>query len=88
MFLLGKLFLLLLKPLTWIIVIFLIALISKNPKRKKRSLVISDLAAALFQQPILFSHPGKGHMKRNPLFSIQMKNTKQALYWVALFPIT
>ena len=31
MFLLGKLFLLLLKPLTWIIVIFLIALISKKP---------------------------------------------------------
>ena len=35
MFLLGKLFLLLLKPLTWILVIFLIALISKNLKEKK-----------------------------------------------------
>ncbi len=48
MFLLGKLFLLLLKPLTWIIVIFLIALISKNPKRKKRLPPHSDPAAVPF----------------------------------------
>ena len=54
MFLLGKLFLLLLKPLTWIIVIFLIALISKNPKRKKRSLVAAILLLLFFSNPFFF----------------------------------
>ena len=54
MFLLGKLFLLLLKPLTWILVIFLIALISKNPKRKKKCLLTAILLLFLFSNPFFF----------------------------------
>jgi uncharacterized SAM-binding protein YcdF (DUF218 family) len=54
MFLLGKLFLLLLKPLTWIIVIFLMALISKNAKRKKRCLLTAILLLFLFSNPFFF----------------------------------
>src|ERR1700741_659231 len=54
MFLLGKLFLLLLKPLTWAIVLFLIALLSKNPKRKKRSLVTAIFLLFFFSNPFFF----------------------------------
>jgi uncharacterized SAM-binding protein YcdF (DUF218 family) len=54
MFLLGKLFLLLLKPLTWTIVFFLIAILSKNPKRKKRSLVTAILLLLFFSNPFFF----------------------------------
>lgn len=54
MFLLGKLFLLLLKPLTWAIVLFLIALLTKNPKRKRRSLVIATFLLLFFSNPFFF----------------------------------
>lgn len=54
MFLLGKLFLLLLKPLTWIIILFLIALVSKNLKRKKRLLVTAFLLLIFFSNPFFF----------------------------------
>jgi len=54
MFLLGKLFLLLLKPLTWIIVLFLVSLFSKKPKRKKRSLVTALLLLIVFSNPFFF----------------------------------
>jgi uncharacterized SAM-binding protein YcdF (DUF218 family) len=54
MFLLGKLFLLLLKPLTWIIVLFLFGLISKKPKRKKRLLVTTFSLLIFFSNPFFF----------------------------------
>jgi len=54
MFLIGKLFLLLLKPLTWIIIIFLIGLLSKNPKRKKRLLLLGFLLFLFFSNPFIF----------------------------------
>jgi len=54
MFLLGKLFLLLLKPLIWVIVVFLIGLISKNPTRKKRLLVTGFLLLIFFSNPFFF----------------------------------
>ena len=64
MFLLGKLFLLLLKPLTWIIVIFLMALISKNPKRKKRCLLIAILLLLFFSNPFFFRILAKAYEKK------------------------
>ena len=64
MFLVGKLFLLLLKPLTWIIVIFLIALISKNPKRKKRWLVTAILLLLFFSNPFFFRILAKAYEKK------------------------
>jgi len=54
MFLLGKIFLLLLKPLTWIIVLFLVALLSKNLKRKKRLLVGAFALLIFFSNPFFF----------------------------------
>src|SRR5262245_13792509 len=54
MFLLGKLFLLLLKPLTWILVLFLIALLSKNPKRKKRAFITALVLLIFFSNPFFF----------------------------------
>jgi uncharacterized SAM-binding protein YcdF (DUF218 family) len=64
MFLLGKLFLLLLKPLTWIIVLFLIGLISKNPKRKKKWLVTAFLLLIFFSNPFLFRILAKAYEKK------------------------
>ena len=64
MFLLGKLFLLLLKPLTWIIIIFLISLVSKNPKRKKRSLVTAFFLLVFFSNPFFFRILAKGYEKK------------------------
>jgi uncharacterized SAM-binding protein YcdF (DUF218 family) len=64
MFLLGKLFLLLLKPLTWIIFTFLIGLISKNPKRKKRWLLISFLMLLFFSNPFFFRILAKGYEEK------------------------
>ena len=54
MFLLGKLFLLLLKPLTWIVALFLVSLLSKKTKRKKRSLVAGLLLLTFFSNPFFF----------------------------------
>ena len=54
MFLLGKLFLLLLKPLTWIIVLFILGLINKNQKRKKRLIVAGLSALIFFSNPFFF----------------------------------
>ncbi len=54
MFLLGKLFLLLLKPLTWIIVLFILGAISKNQKRKKRLIVAGLSALIFFSNPFFF----------------------------------
>ncbi|MFI5188003.1 MAG: YdcF family protein [Chitinophagales bacterium] len=54
MFLLGKLFLLLLKPLTWIFVIFLIGLLSKNSLRKKRLLATAFFMLLFFSNPFFF----------------------------------
>jgi len=51
MFLLGKLLLLLLKPLTWILIIFLIGLISKNLKKKKRFILASFVMLLFFSNP-------------------------------------
>jgi uncharacterized SAM-binding protein YcdF (DUF218 family) len=54
MFLLGKLFLLVLRPLTWIIVLFLVSLLSKKPKRKKRMLVTALSLLVFFSNPFFF----------------------------------
>jgi uncharacterized SAM-binding protein YcdF (DUF218 family) len=54
MFLIGKLFLLLLKPLTWIVVLLVIGLITKNPKRKKRLIIAGFIALILFSNPFIF----------------------------------
>lgn len=64
MFLLGKLFLLLLKPLTWIIVLFLISLVSKNPKRRKRCFVTGFLLLIFFSNPFFFRLFAKGYEKK------------------------
>jgi len=64
MFLLGKLFLLLLKPLTWIIVLFLISIVSKNPKRKKRYLVTAFLLLIFFSNPFFFRLVAKAYEKK------------------------
>ena len=63
MFFLGKLFLLLLKPLTWIIVLFLISIVSKNPKRKKRYLVTAFLLLIFFSNPFFFRLVAKAYEK-------------------------
>ena len=54
MFLLGKLFLLLLKPLIWIIVLLLIGVLSKNQNRKKKLIVAAIAALIIFTNPFLF----------------------------------
>ena len=64
MFLLGKLFLLLLKPLTWIIVLFLISIVSKNPKRKKRYLITAFLLLIFFSNPFFFRLVAKAYEKK------------------------
>jgi uncharacterized SAM-binding protein YcdF (DUF218 family) len=64
MFLLSKLFLLLLKPLTWIIVIFLLGLISKNPKRKRRWLLSSFFMLLFFSNPFFFRILAKEYEKK------------------------
>jgi len=64
MFFLGKLFLLLLKPLTWIIVLFLISIVSKNPKRKKRYLITAFLLLIFFSNPFFFRLVAKAYEKK------------------------
>ena len=64
MFLLGKLFLLLLKPLTWIIILFLISILSKNPKRKKRYLITAFLLLIFFSNPFFFRLVAEAYEKK------------------------
>ena len=64
MFLLGKLFLLLLKPLTWIVVLFLISLLSKKAKRKKRLLVIGLVLLIFFSNPFFFRMLARTYEKK------------------------
>jgi uncharacterized SAM-binding protein YcdF (DUF218 family) len=73
MFLLGKLFLLLLKPLTWIIVLFLISLLSKNPKRKKRTLIIAIALLIFFSNPFFFHILAKPYEKKPVILSPSQK---------------
>jgi uncharacterized SAM-binding protein YcdF (DUF218 family) len=54
MFLLGKLFLLLLKPLTWILILFMIALLTKNLKRRKRLLLTAFFLLLFVSNPFFF----------------------------------
>lgn len=54
MFLIGKLFLLLLKPLTWIIVLFIAGILSKNLNRKKRLIIAGLATLLLLSNPFLF----------------------------------
>lgn len=69
MFLLGKLVLLLLKPLTWIIVLFLFGLISKKPGRKKRSLVTAFLLLIFFSNPFFFRILARAYEEKPVLLS-------------------
>src|SRR6478672_2724855 len=61
MFLLAKLFLLLIKPLTWAIVLFFIAILSKNPKRKKRLLITAFFVLLFFSNPFFFRILGRAY---------------------------
>ena len=61
MFLIGKLFLLLLKPLTWIIVLFLAGLFSKNQNRKKKLIVAGFVALLVLSNPFLFRIVAKNY---------------------------
>jgi len=61
MFLLAKLFLLLIKPLTWAIVLFFIAILSKNPKRKKRLLITAFFLLLFFSNPFFFRILGRAY---------------------------
>lgn len=54
MLLIAKLFSLLLKPIIWIIVLFIIAMMTKNPKRKKRLLIASLTGLIFFTNPFIF----------------------------------
>jgi len=73
MFLLGKLFLLLLKPLTWIIVLFLVSLLSKKPKRKKRSLVVGLLLLIFFSNPFFFRMLARTYEKKPVVLNVDEK---------------
>ncbi|HEY2722467.1 MAG TPA: YdcF family protein [Chitinophagaceae bacterium] len=64
MFLLGKLFLLLLKPTTWIVVIFLIGLISKNPRRQRRWLLTAFCLLIFFSNPFFFRILAKSYERK------------------------
>lgn len=61
MFLIGKLFLLLLKPLTWIIVLLLIGILSKNQNRKKKLIVAGLVALLVLSNPFLFRIVAKNY---------------------------
>ena len=54
MFLIGKLFILLIKPITWIIILFFIAILTKNQKLKKKLLLTSLIALLFFSNPFIF----------------------------------
>jgi hypothetical protein len=86
MFLLGKLLLVIIKTTHLDHCYFFDRVDLKNPKRKKRLFVISFVLLLFFSNPFFFAS-WQRHMKRNLLFSFYMKNTRQVLYWVALFPI-
>ena len=64
MFLIGKLFLLLLKPLTWIIVLLLIGLFNKNQRRKKKLIVAGLIALIFFSNPFFFRLVAKSYETR------------------------
>ena len=61
MFLIGKLFLLLLKPLTWIIVLLLIGILSKNQNRKKKLIIAGLVSLLLLSNPFLFRIVAKNY---------------------------
>jgi len=61
MFLIGKLFLLLLKPLTWIIVLLIIGILSKNQNRKKKLIVAGLVALLVLSNPFLFRIVAKNY---------------------------
>jgi uncharacterized SAM-binding protein YcdF (DUF218 family) len=61
MFLIGKLFLVLLKPLTWIIVLLLVGLLSKNQNRKKKLIVAGIVLLLLLSNPFLFRIVAKNY---------------------------
>ncbi len=54
MFLIGKLFLLVLKPLMWIVVLLLVGILSKNQNRKKKLIAIALVAMVVFTNPFIF----------------------------------
>jgi uncharacterized SAM-binding protein YcdF (DUF218 family) len=64
MFLVGKLFLLLLKPLTWIVVLLLIGILSKNQNRKKKLIVAGLVALLVLSNPFLFRLVAKSYENR------------------------
>jgi uncharacterized SAM-binding protein YcdF (DUF218 family) len=54
MFLIGKLLALFLKPLTWIIILFISGLITKSATRKKRLFLCTVVLLLVFSNPFLF----------------------------------
>jgi uncharacterized SAM-binding protein YcdF (DUF218 family) len=55
-FILSKLLLIFILPLTWIIFLFVWALISKNEKRKKKLLIASFTLLIIFSNPYLYGY--------------------------------
>jgi uncharacterized SAM-binding protein YcdF (DUF218 family) len=53
MFVISKLFTFVLFPFTWVVVLLIWALLTKNPKRKQRILVIDAIVLYLFSAPLL-----------------------------------
>ena len=64
MFLLGKLFLLLLRPLIWILIVFTVGLITKKHSRKRKLVVASFIMLLLFTNPFLFRVMAKLYEKK------------------------
>src|SRR5690349_13275706 len=73
MFLIGKLFLLLLKPLTWIIVLFILGFINKNQTRKKRLIIAGFIALIFFSNPFFFRLVAKSYEAQPVLLNPDQK---------------
>ncbi|RZA02668.1 MAG: YdcF family protein [Sphingobacteriaceae bacterium] len=54
-FFFSKVLLIFIFPLTWVLVLLIVALVSKNKKRKYRSLVAALILLVLFTNPFLFN---------------------------------
>ena len=73
MFLIGKFFLLFLKPLTWIIVFLLIGLLNKNQKLKRKLITAGLIALIFFSNPFFFRLVAKPYEGRPVTLNISQK---------------
>jgi uncharacterized SAM-binding protein YcdF (DUF218 family) len=56
MFILSKVLLFLLFPITWVFAIFIIALLSKNQRKKQRLIILGLVVLYVFSMPFLLDH--------------------------------